>query len=56
MLVQHFEGITKENNLDREQFIKEITKYIPKIVSREDNFNLNKPVSEEEVSEVIRDM
>jgi len=26
------------------------------MVSREDNFNLNKPVTEEEVSEVIKDM
>ena len=25
-------------------------------MSREDNFNLNKPVTEEEVSEVIKDM
>lgn len=56
VMVQHFKSITKENNLKREQCIKEITKYIPKIVSREDNFNLNKPVSEEVVSEVIKDM
>lgn len=55
-LVQHFKGITKENNIDREQCIKEITKNIPKMVSREDNFNLNKLVTEEEVSEVIKDM
>eukprot|EP00253_Pinus_taeda_P010393 PITA_10393 len=55
-LVQHFRGITKENNLDREQCIKEITKDIPKMVSREDNFNLNKPITKEEVSEVIKYM
>ena len=56
VLIPHFRNITKENNLDREQRIKEITKNIPKLVSREDNFNLNKPVTEEEVSEVIKDM
>ena len=56
MLVQHFRGITEENNLNREQCIKEITKNIPKLVSREDNFNLNKPVTEDEVSDVIKDM
>ena len=31
-------------------------KYIPKLVTREDNHNLNRPVSEEEVSEVIKEM
>ena len=56
MSVQHFKGITKENNHDREQRIKEITKNIPRLVSREDNFNQNKPVTEEEVSEVIKYM
>ena len=56
VLVQHFRGVTQENNLNREQHIKEITKNIPKLVSREDNFNLNKPVTEDEVSEVIKDM
>lgn len=45
-----------ENNSDREQSIKEITSHIPKLVSREDNFNLNRPVTEEELSEVPKDM
>jgi len=56
VLVQHFRCISKENNPDREKCIKEITKNIPKLVSIEDNFNLNKPVIEEEISEVIKDM
>eukprot|EP00253_Pinus_taeda_P009181 PITA_09181 len=56
LLVQHFRGITEENNLKREQCIKEITKNIPKMVSREDNFKLNKPVIEDEVNDVIKDM
>jgi len=56
VLVQHFQGIARENNPDREDSIKEITRYILKLVSREDNINLNRPVSEEEVSEVLKDM
>lgn len=56
VLVQHFRSITKENDPYKEKCIKEITKNIPKLVSREDNFNLNRPVTEEEVSEVIKYM
>jgi len=56
MFVQHFQGITRKNNSDREQCIKEVTINIPKLVSREDNFNLNRPITEEEVSEVLKDI
>eukprot|EP00253_Pinus_taeda_P029501 PITA_29501 len=55
VLVQHFRGITKEINLDREQCIKEITKNIPKMVSREDNFNLNKPVTKRKSMRLLED-
>eukprot|EP00253_Pinus_taeda_P006614 PITA_06614 len=52
-------GIKNENNRDRDQYIKEIIKNIPRMVSREDNFNLNKPITEAEVSmgilEVVED-
>eukprot|EP00253_Pinus_taeda_P012281 PITA_12281 len=56
VLVQHFLSIAKEPLLDRLQFISKFTRYIPKLVTREDNHNLNKPVSEDEVSEVINVM
>eukprot|EP00253_Pinus_taeda_P036314 PITA_36314 len=56
VLVKHFRNITRENNSNREQSIKEIIRHIPKFVSREDNFNLNRLVTEEEVSEVLKDM
>ena len=56
VLVKHFQSITRENNLDKEQSIKEIMRHIPKLVSREDNFNLNRPVIEEELREVFKDM
>lgn len=55
-LVQHFQGIAEEPLLDRSQFINDFTKHIPKLVTRNDNYNLNRHVNEEEVSEVIKDM
>eukprot|EP00253_Pinus_taeda_P035598 PITA_35598 len=53
VLVQHFSGISKETISDRENFIKDLTRHIPRLVSREDKFNLNRPVTEEEISEDI---
>eukprot|EP00253_Pinus_taeda_P035979 PITA_35979 len=55
-LVQHFQSIAEEPLIDISQFINNFTKYIPKLVTREDNYNLNRPVTEEEVSEVIKEM
>eukprot|EP00253_Pinus_taeda_P005917 PITA_05917 len=45
----------QENSLVREPFIKDFTKHIPKLVSRE-NINLNRSVIEREVSEVLKEM
>lgn len=55
-LVKHFQGIAKETCYDRENSIRNFTRYIPRLVSSEDNFNLNKPVTEDEVSEVLKEM
>jgi len=55
-LVQHFWGIAQETCTKKDQSIREITTHIPKLVSEEDNFNLNRPVSEEEVKEVLKEM
>eukprot|EP00253_Pinus_taeda_P031182 PITA_31182 len=55
-LFQHFQGITQENNSDRDHFIREVTRNIPKLVSKEDNFNLYRPITDEEVNEVLKDM
>lgn len=41
---------------DRNQFTKIFNQYIPKLVSREDNYNLNRLVTEEEIEEVIKEM
>lgn len=56
VFVQHFWDISRENNLGREKSINEIIRYIPMLVFREDNINLNRPVTEEEVSEVLKEM
>ena len=48
VLVQHFQRIAGETTEDRYQFTKRFTQYIPKLVSRDDNYNLNRPVTEEE--------
>ena len=56
MLVKHFRGIAQENILDRDPFIKDLINHISKLVSREDNCNLNRPVTEKEVSEVLNKM
>ena len=54
--VQHFLSIVEEPLVDRCQFINNSTKHILKLVTKEDNHNINGPVSEEEVSEVINEM
>jgi len=56
MLVQHFRGIAQENNPEGDNFIRDLTRHIPKLVTREDNFNLNRPVTEKEINEVLKDM
>lgn len=40
VLVQHFQNIAKETCYDRELHIRDFTKHIPRMVSREDNANL----------------
>ena len=56
MLVKHFQGVAKENFSGTEPFIKNLIKHIPKRVSREDNCNLNRPVTEKDISEVLKEM
>ena len=56
MLVKPFRDMAKENFLGREPFIKNLIKHIPKLVSIEDNCNLNRPVTEKDISEVLKEM
>ena len=56
MLVQHFRSIADETILDRAHFMRDLTRHIPRLVSREDNINLNRQVTKEEVNEVLKEM
>ena len=47
--------MTKDNN-SREQEIPQIIDLIPRSISREDNENLNKPISMQEVEEALSQM
>eukprot|EP00253_Pinus_taeda_P008493 PITA_08493 len=55
-LLQYFQKIAEETSEDRYQFMKRFTQYIPKLVTREDNFNLNRIVTEEEIEEAVKEM
>ena len=44
-LSSYFKGIMTEDNFSREQDIAQIAALILRVVSREDNENLNKPIS-----------
>ena len=56
VLFQYFLSIAEEPLVNRTRFINKFPKSIPKFATREDNHNLNRRVSEEEVSEVINEM
>eukprot|EP00253_Pinus_taeda_P033531 PITA_33531 len=56
VLVKHFRDISKENFSEREPFIKNLIKHICKLVSTEENRNLNRPLTEQEISEVLKEM
>jgi len=48
--------LPRKTFLVREPFIKDLIKHIPKLVSKEDNYNLNGPVTKKEVNEVLKEM
>jgi hypothetical protein len=52
-LVNHFEGIAQEPNQDRTEAIQRITQHIPSLVTEEQNVNLNKPITKEEIDQVV---
>lgn len=56
ILVQHFLSRAEEPPEDRSTFTNICTQYIPQLVTREDNHNLNRPVLGEEVSEAVNEM
>eukprot|EP00253_Pinus_taeda_P034493 PITA_34493 len=56
VLVQHLCNIAKKPLEDRSRFFDHFTQFIPRLVTRDDNQNLNRPVLEEEVNEVFNEM
>ena len=44
-LSSYFKGIMTEDNFSREQDITQVIALIPRVVSREDNENLKKPIA-----------
>eukprot|EP00253_Pinus_taeda_P025801 PITA_25801 len=55
-LVQHFRSIAQDTCYERDHYIWDFTKHIPRMVSREDNVNLYRSVTKEEVSGVVKEM
>jgi hypothetical protein len=56
ILVNHFHGIAQEPNQDRTEAIQRITQHIPRLVTEEQNINLNKPIAKEEIDQVVQEM
>ena len=56
VLVNHFKEIMTEDNNERGQDIDRITFLIPITIEREDNENLTKPITLQEVEEVMQQM
>jgi ATP phosphoribosyltransferase len=55
-LVNHFHGIAQEPNQDRTEAIQKIIQHIPRLVTEEQNNNLNKPIAEEEIDQALQEM
>jgi ATP phosphoribosyltransferase len=55
-LVNHFEEIAQEPNQDKMEAIQRITRHIPRLVTEEQNINLNKPITKEEIDQVVQEM
>jgi hypothetical protein len=53
ILVNHFHGISQEPNQDKMEAIRRITQHIPRIVTEEQNINLNKPIAKEEIDQIV---
>jgi hypothetical protein len=56
ILVNHFHGIAQEPNQGRTEVIQRITRHIPRLVTKEQNINLNKPIAKEEIDQVVQEM
>jgi hypothetical protein len=52
-LVNHFHGISQEPNQYRKEAIQNVIQYIPHLVIDEENHNLIKPITEEEIDQEL---
>jgi len=53
VLVDHFSNVLKEDRTDRRPDIDQITRLIPRVVSRQHNMLLLKAISMQEVEEAV---
>jgi hypothetical protein len=55
-LVNHFQGIAQEPNQNRSEAIQRIIQHIPKLITEDQNIGLSKPITKEEIDEVVQKM
>jgi hypothetical protein len=53
VMVRHFHGIAQELHQNRSEAIQRITQHIPRLVTKEQNIFLNKPIAMEEVDQAL---
>eukprot|EP00253_Pinus_taeda_P029908 PITA_29908 len=56
LLINHFSQIALEPNIDREEAIKDLMTYIPKLITEDQNKALNRAITLEEVEEAVKEM
>jgi ATP phosphoribosyltransferase len=56
ILENRLHGIAQEPNQGRMEVIQRITRHIPRLVTEEQSINLNKPISKEEIDQVVQKM
>jgi hypothetical protein len=54
ILVNHFQGTAQEPNQDRSEAIQIIIQHIPKLFTEEKNVGLRKPITKEEIDQVVQ--
>ena len=55
-LLKYYQDLLTEPQLDRTAAIRRVTKHIPALVTPEQNAALTRPITQEEVAQVVKDM
>jgi hypothetical protein len=55
-MVRNFHEISQELHQDRSEAIQRITQHIPRLVTKEQNIFMNKPIATEEVDQALQEM